>query len=163
MPATLYIYSNVTADSTRLLSQQLIPLLPHLSEGWNGVIAADPDGTSYLLLSRFGGEGRATLTDIATPQGAPVFGTTTTVGRRGSRATFAVEENHSVGAAPALLCHGQRRDGQRAGRPAQAHGIAPPHGHRGLSGLHAAAGDSGANTAVTVTRHNDSLNVESER
>ena len=159
----LIYYSNVTADSTRLLSQQLIPLLPHLPEGWNGVIAADPDGTRYLLLSRFGGEGRATLTDIATPQGAPVFGTTTTVGRRGSRATFAVEENHSVAQPLRFFVTGSgvtasaQDDRLRlTASRRRTVTVASP----GCTPLRVTVGP---NTAVTVTRHNDSLNVESER
>ena len=41
-------YSNVNAESTRKLMQQSISLKEMVAEGWNGVIATDPDGASYI-------------------------------------------------------------------------------------------------------------------
>ena len=87
-------YSNVTADETAQLSTincQLATI-----DGWNGLIAFDPDQTGYMLLANFASSEKCTLSDLKTHAGAPVFTERTTVNASGSTATFAVEENHSV-------------------------------------------------------------------
>ena len=90
-------YSGVDAATTRRMSQELVPLRGVLPEGWNGVLASDPDGVRYLLMSHFRGEGEVTLTGLATSLGAPVLPVSTTIsGDMVRQATFVLEENHSV-------------------------------------------------------------------
>ena len=89
----LTYYSNVTADQTA----QLATFNAQLStpQGWNGLIAFDPDQRGYLLLSNFASDQKCRLQDVRTPFGAPVFSVTTTISL-GSSAEFIAEENHSV-------------------------------------------------------------------
>lgn len=89
-------YSNISAADTRRMSQSLITLRDRLPQGWNGVIATDPDSTRYLLLANFSSTQKATLTGLTMPQGAPVFGVPTTITTAGATATFAAEQNNSV-------------------------------------------------------------------
>ena len=88
-------YSNITAEATNDLYPYILQL--NTPEGWNGVIVPDAgDNASYLLLSNFASDQRCTLQGVRTAQGAPVFAVRTTIGKNGSEATFAAEENHSV-------------------------------------------------------------------
>ncbi len=89
-------YSNLSADSTQLMSEQLTVLRDRLPAGWNGVLAADPDGSRYLLLSNFQSVEKAPLNNITTDSGAPVFTVPTTISDSKSTATFTAEPNHSV-------------------------------------------------------------------
>ncbi|MBQ9559150.1 MAG: hypothetical protein IJV08_04105 [Bacteroidaceae bacterium] len=90
-------YSNISAHETRRMEEQLQVLTDVVPTGWNGAIAADPDGTHYLLLSRFlGSIKQATLSGIACPLGAPVFATETTIADSHSTASFETTLNHSV-------------------------------------------------------------------
>jgi hypothetical protein len=89
-------YSHVSADSTRWLSQQLMSLGAQLPQGWNGMLAADPDGTYHLLVARFAGSAQATISNIVTPLGAPVFATPTAITRKGATTTFDLGENTAV-------------------------------------------------------------------
>lgn len=89
-------YSNITADSTRVMDSRLVSLRPQLPEGWNGVIAADPDGSLYMALANFLSADKATLSGITTTGGAPVFNTVTTINDSRAAATFAVEQNGCV-------------------------------------------------------------------
>lgn len=87
-------YSNTTAEATRTLFQGGMQL--QTPEGWNGVIAADPDSTRYMLLSNFAGNRECTLRGVSTSLGAPVFDVETSISKAGSTATFTADENHSV-------------------------------------------------------------------
>lgn len=89
-------YSNVTADETARMNSLLNVLTDSLPTGWNGVIAADPDGTHYLLLANFISDRKCTLKGISCPEGAPVFSTATTITDGTSSASFSAEINHSV-------------------------------------------------------------------
>lgn len=89
-------YSNMDAAATQTMAEGLQVLTDVVPEGWNGVIAPDPDGTHYLLLSNFVSDRKVQLTDVACPLGAPVFSTPTTITESKSAATFAAEINHSV-------------------------------------------------------------------
>ncbi len=89
-------YSQISAEGTAALSAQLNVLTDSVPMGWNGVIAADPDGSHYLLLANFVSDRPCTLTDITCQQGAPVFTTPTTISDSKATATFKVETNHSV-------------------------------------------------------------------
>ncbi|MCM1108569.1 MAG: hypothetical protein NC388_05875 [Clostridium sp.] len=90
-------YSNVDSLATATLSALAMPLSDRVAEGWNGVIAADPDSARYLLLARFAGESACTLKGIALPDGAPVFSVPTQITSKGAEATFDCDMNHSVG------------------------------------------------------------------
>ena len=79
-------YCNVDATTTRMLAQQAEQLTAQLPKGWNGIIAADPDQTRYLMLAHFDGDTtEATITVNDTNLGAPVFGSMTTI--NGGKAT----------------------------------------------------------------------------
>lgn len=90
-------YNNVDSATTQCLAAQAMPLTEQLPEGWNGVIACDPDNARYLLLSNYKGENRATLKGITTPMGAPVFTEKTAINDNASEATFACDIDHSIG------------------------------------------------------------------
>ena len=90
-------YSNVDAATTQAMSDGLQVLTDVVPEGWNGVIAPDPNGAHYLLLSNFVDDSVCVLRDATCPLGAPVFSVPTIIDDSKSTATFVVEENHSVG------------------------------------------------------------------
>ena len=101
-------YSNVDAATTRSMNDALVPLRDALPEGWNGVIAADPDSVRYLLISNFRGEGQATLTGISTSLGAPVLPVPTTIrGNIVQEAVITLEQNHSVACPVRFFVTGQ--------------------------------------------------------
>ena len=89
-------YSNVDSLTTAQLAAEVLPLDAALPAGWNGVIAADPDGTRYLLLSNYQGETSCTLNSISTSLGAPVFCQPTLIAQEGASATFPCDIDHSV-------------------------------------------------------------------
>lgn len=90
-------YSNVNATTTQAMSEGLQVLTDVVPEGWNGVIAPDPNGARYLLLSNFVGDSIFVLREATCPLGAPVFSVPTIIEDSKSTATFVAEENHSVG------------------------------------------------------------------
>lgn len=87
-------YSNIDAATTESLSSLNSQL--SATEGWNGIIAFDPDQTAYLLLSNFTSDRQCQLTDVNTALGAPVFAVRTMINATGANAAFIAEENHSV-------------------------------------------------------------------
>lgn len=90
-------YSNLSAAATEGLSRALVNLKEQLPEGWNGVMAADPDSTRYLFLSNFASAEKAVVEGLTTTLGAPVFfQSTTSTGKALGRTTFTVEQNHSL-------------------------------------------------------------------
>lgn len=99
-------YSNMDAVTTRRMAGELQVLAENLPEGWNGVIAPDPDGVYYLMLSNFAGNNSCVLKDISCALGAPVFRTLTTVTDSKASAEFDCEVNHSVGDALCVFVKG---------------------------------------------------------
>ena len=89
-------YSNMDAATTQTMSEALQVLTDRVPEGWNGVIAPDPDGAYYLLLANFVSDRKCALTEVACPLGAPVFGSPTSIADSKSAAEFVAEINHSV-------------------------------------------------------------------
>jgi hypothetical protein len=87
-------YSNTDATTTQQLAGKFIQM--GTIEGWNGVIAFDPDETGYLLLSNFSSDSPYTLNELQTHLGAPVFAVHTVISDSRSTATFTAEKNHSV-------------------------------------------------------------------
>ena len=89
-------YSNMDAATTQAMAKDLQVLTDVLPEGWNGVIAPDPDGACYLLLSNFVSDQKCLLDGIACSLGAPVFSTLTHINGSKASAQFVAEINHSV-------------------------------------------------------------------
>ncbi len=89
-------YSNVDAATTKALAEGVVPLAGKVPEGWNGVLAPDPDGTCWLVLANFASDVRCELSGISCPDGAPVFDVETAVSADGSSASFVAEQNHSA-------------------------------------------------------------------
>ena len=89
-------YSNMDAATTQAMSEGLQVLTDRVPEGWNGVIAPDPDGAHYLLLSNFVSDRKCALAEVTCPLGAPVFSTLTSIADSKSTAEFVAEINHSV-------------------------------------------------------------------
>ena len=85
-------YSNVSAEQTKELAAQFINLKEQVPAGWNGVMAFDPDGTGYLLLSNFCSGEKCQLDPIHTAYGYPVLSVSDAWD---ASYTFAVEPNHS--------------------------------------------------------------------
>lgn len=90
---TIIYYTNTDAATTVRL-QELITHL-QMPEGWNGIIAFDPDSTAYLLLNNFSGKDTCTLSDIRTPLGRPVFHSDNAQDMPGA-GLFTVQPNHSM-------------------------------------------------------------------
>lgn len=89
-------YSNISAEETARMNAQLNVLTDSVPTGWNGAIAADPDGTNYLLLANFASDQKCQLKNISCQLGAPVFAEPTIIADGKSAATFLAEANHSV-------------------------------------------------------------------
>ena len=89
-------YSNIDASATQQMAEALQVLTDVVPEGWNGVIAPDPDGARYLLLSNFASDRKCVLSGISCELGAPVFSVPTVIEESKASATFACEINHSV-------------------------------------------------------------------
>ena len=89
-------YSNIDASTTQQMAEELQVLTDVVPEGWNGVIAPDPDGARYLLLSNFASDRKCVLSDISCELGAPVFSVPTVIEESKASAEFACEINHSV-------------------------------------------------------------------
>ncbi len=90
-------YSNIDASTTRNLSRDMRPLAPSLPDGWNGVVAPDPDGSFHLFLANFRGDSVCHLSGIECPLGAPIFAAPTDISDNKSSATFTVAQNNSIG------------------------------------------------------------------
>ena len=89
-------YSNIDAPTTQQMAEELQVLTEVVPEGWNGVIAPDPDGARYLLLANFASDRKCVLSGISCELGAPVFSVPTVIAESKASATFACEINHSV-------------------------------------------------------------------
>ena len=91
-------YSRISTEATAAMAAQALPLTPQLPGGWNGMMAADPDGTHYLLLAHFtGSPPTATLSHLRCPHGAPVFTVPTTIDNGQATATFHIPEGDATG------------------------------------------------------------------
>jgi hypothetical protein len=90
-------YSGVTAEATREYAEKAISLTDSLPDGWNGVIAVDPDGIRYMLVSNFAGAKSAKMKAIGLPEGAPVFSVPTAIADGKSTAHFSLSTSRSVG------------------------------------------------------------------
>lgn len=85
-------YSNIAADETKRMSDELISLADRLPDGWNGVVAADPDGTRYLMVSNFLSDKMAKFEMPLTSLGYPVVSQKTMMGQ----VELALEQNNSA-------------------------------------------------------------------
>ena len=89
-------YSNIDAATTQKMAEGLQVLTDVVPEGWNGVIASDPDGAYYLILANFVSDQKCVLENVTCQLGAPVFSALTTIAESKASAQFAAELNHSV-------------------------------------------------------------------
>jgi hypothetical protein len=89
-------YSNVDAHATQRMSRELISLDSRLPRGWRGVLADDPDGTQYMLVSNFSGDSIASIHRLTSRKGAPVLRIPTTIEHDAADATFTLQQNHSL-------------------------------------------------------------------
>ena len=93
----LVYYSRIDAPTTKALYDQL-QVVTNLNKGWNGVIAADPNGVCYLLVANFKGANREqALAGITCQLGAPVFAEETSISGSASSATVKASMNQAVG------------------------------------------------------------------
>lgn len=88
-------YVSVSSEKTRAMSNLTQRL--NLPAGWNGVIAADPSGTFYALISNFRGAPTAEVSGVSVDGLAPVFNVPTSVRKNTSSATFTLAQNTSDG------------------------------------------------------------------
>lgn len=92
----LVYYSGISAEETKRLDRNLVSLRGLLPEGWNGVVASDPDGSQYLLVSNFRGNDKALLRGVQVEGWAPVLPTVhTKVVDNSSYAEFTLKPNES--------------------------------------------------------------------
>ncbi|MBQ9285328.1 MAG: hypothetical protein IJ209_03455 [Bacteroidaceae bacterium] len=96
--AVIY-YSRVDAATTERLQAQAMSLNEQLPEGWNGLIACDPDGERNIIVANLAGgaNNKAKLKGLAIEGlGAPVLQTETIIEGSTGSATIALDENHSL-------------------------------------------------------------------
>ncbi len=94
----LVYYNGIDAATTAEMNDRLMVLTDMVPEGWNALLAADPDGTNYLLVANFKGEvDTATVEGLAVEGKAPVFKETTTIEDSKSTVSFSLMQNHSAG------------------------------------------------------------------
>ena len=93
-------YCDVTAEQTKALAAQVQDLtkLASWPEGWHGVIAPDPDGTQYLLLSNLFAADKTPWNDltVSCPLGAPVFTVLTNIANGEATASFTCAQNMHI-------------------------------------------------------------------
>ena len=106
-------YSNADSILTQQLARQLTAL--QTAEGWRGIVAPDPDGTAYLLLTNFEGDAQCRLERVSCPLGSPVFTVPTTITAQGASALFRAEPNHSVANTLRVFITGTDVEAQQAG------------------------------------------------
>ena len=90
-------YSNVDAASTKAVMEKSVSLKDKMADGWNGAIATDPSGASYMLVANFCGDSKCVLKDVQVNGKAPVLSVDTKVTDSKSEATYALDANHSKG------------------------------------------------------------------
>lgn len=89
-------YTNVDAVATEELHRRTQRLDDKLPTGWNGMLAAEPEGGYQLLLSNFSGADTASLGAIRLKEGCPVFKEPTEITEDGSIAQFSSVHDKSV-------------------------------------------------------------------
>lgn len=104
---SIVYYSGVNAETTGKLANELVSLRPKCAAGWNGAIAADPDGVRYMLLANFAGAPRCEISGVSMPEGCPVFSQATTIAPEGSSATFVSDVNGSIADVLRVYLNGQ--------------------------------------------------------
>ncbi len=82
-------YTNVDAAMTRQLADRSVDLGDNLPEGWNGIMACEPDGSYSFVVSNFSGRESGSVSDVTTEYGAPVFPVATHI--KGSASTVKLD------------------------------------------------------------------------
>lgn len=88
-------YTSVDAATTKTMRDRTQNLADATPEGWNGVIAPDPDGSYFLILANFASMEKASLKDITMENGAPVFSVPTLIKGDKASADFIADVNNS--------------------------------------------------------------------
>ena len=92
----LVYYCNINAEDTKATAAQVESLKTLLPDGWNGVIAPDPSGAYYCLISNFRGATSATVDGITIKNlAAPVFSTETTIENNKAKTSLTLQQNNS--------------------------------------------------------------------
>ncbi len=99
----LVYYCNINAEETSTIAAQVKGLKDIMPEGWNGVIAPDPNNTFYILIANFRGMTSATINGITVKDlGAPIFDKETTIQDSKAKISLDLQPNNSY-AKPAKL------------------------------------------------------------
>lgn len=101
----LIYYSLVNSEMTESITRLTTNMKKCLPTGWNGVIAVDPDGMHYMLVSNFKGDANGRIqnvvangwetTDNSDTFMAPIFWEETTITSQGSSADIKLNQNNS--------------------------------------------------------------------
>ena len=87
-------YVSVDSETTEAMRDR--SAVPELPSGWNGVIAADPSGRYYVLVSNFYGDKTVSLRNVKINGAAPVFPVPTTVSGSASEVSLTLAQNTSL-------------------------------------------------------------------
>lgn len=90
-------YSGLSAVQTQDLASKSMALTDSLPAGWNGVVASDPDGIRYLLVSNFTGAEIADLKALRFAEGAPVYALPTEIASGSSVGHLTLKATRSMG------------------------------------------------------------------
>ena len=91
----LVYYSNVTAETTKQMADNVESIRPLLPTGWNGVVAADPDGVCYVFVANFKGSNVAGINDLSINGKAPILKAETEIADSKSAVSITLEQNSS--------------------------------------------------------------------
>jgi hypothetical protein len=94
----LVYYSSVTAETTKAMADAIIKLSFTDGDGWNGIMARDPSGMYYVMVSNFFGSetNTAASVDNIAGLGTPIFAPAVTIeGNKAVNASFNLAQNNS--------------------------------------------------------------------
>ena len=94
----LVYYSNVTAETTKELSDAITKLTFAEPAGWNGIIAQDPSNDYYVMVANFFGSNNdnSVVVNGVSNMGVPVIAPAMTIeGNNGGTATYSLSQNNS--------------------------------------------------------------------
>ena len=105
----LVYYCSIDAEETKAVAAQVKGLKDIVPTGWNGVIAPDPSGAQYILISNFRGTSTATIDGITIKDlGAPIFSTETTIEDSKAKINLKLAPNKSMGTQMKLFVAGSK-------------------------------------------------------
>ncbi len=105
----LVYYSYINAEDTKATAENIQSLKNIIPDGWNGVIAPDPSGAYYILISNFRGTTDATINGISIMDfAAPIFKTETTIEDNKAKISLNLQENNSFATQMKLFVAGSK-------------------------------------------------------